>query len=40
MISKTTSVLGLPIGKLGYDTNRGSANSKSRIGEGFIKYLV
>ena len=32
MISKTTSVLGLSIAKLGYDSNRGSANSKSGIG--------
>ena len=35
MISKITSVLGLPINKLGYDSNGGSANSKSGIGEGF-----
>ena len=31
MIPKTTSVLGLSIVKLGYDSNRRSANSKSEI---------
>ena len=36
MISKTTSVLGLSINKLGYDSNGGSANSKSGIGLGFL----
>ena len=32
MISKTTSVLGVSINKLDYDSNGGSANSKSGIG--------
>ena len=36
MICKTTSVLGLSIDKLGYDSNRGSVNSKSGIGYGFL----
>ena len=34
MISKTTSVLGLSIDKSGYNSNSGSANSKSGIGLG------
>ena len=35
MISKTTSVLDLSINKLGYDSSRGSGNSKSGIGQSF-----
>ena len=36
MISKTTSLLSLSINKLGYDSNGGSAISKSGIGLGLF----